>query len=174
MPSSPSAACAAAARSAGAETPAARPNRQAEARPDGAGQGRVAIDLQNVERHRRQHGGDLVEARFDEEADARRTPGAARADRRRLRGRHEAGRGREEDEAQVIGPGIGRDAEGLGAVDAADFDAQGGGHQAARLSRSAAMAAAAAAGSGAPVIGRPITSQSAPAAIASRGVSVRA
>ena len=122
----------------------------------------------SVELNRVESGGDgaveEVVVGIDEDADAldmRRNP---TGQRRRLIGREVARTRREEDETEMARPGGDGGIDRLGRRQAANLDL---------CHRLAAIAAAAAAGSGAAVIGRPMTSIDAPAASACRGDMAR-
>ena len=75
------------------------------------------MDLQDFEGHLGEDGFDLLVRRVDEETDARGPPGIAGGKRGRLLGRERARRGREEDEADPIGAGLGRGTQRVRRVD---------------------------------------------------------
>ena len=98
------------------------PDRQAEARAQRGAAIAPAVELQHIQPHRVQHRGDRVVGRLDEQADARRAAGMPRRQRRGLRRRHAARRGREEHEPDPVGAGRDRGVERRRIVDAADLD----------------------------------------------------
>ena len=147
------------------ETPIGPPDGDAESGAKLRGAARPACRVAALEPQRVQRRGDLRRVRGRRTGPTRPgSAGVARRQCRRLGGGDEARRGREEDKPDPIRTGADGGVDGGGVVDAANLDPDG----------HANSVAAACAGSTAPVIGRPTTIKSAPAASASRGVMVRA